>query len=80
MEHLPGDEPFKAAQDVLVAEPFCIAAFGVGPGLLMPAQPHHSDAMQGGVGLAIATPIQPVMPTVAGMSRVNQVDGWRQSG
>jgi hypothetical protein len=41
MEHLPGDEPFEAAQ------------------------PHHSDAMQGGIGLANATPIQPVMPTVA---------------
>jgi len=40
MEHLTGDEPFEAPEDVLVAEPFCLAAFSVGLGLLMPAQPH----------------------------------------
>ena len=65
MEHLPGDEPLEASQDVLVAQPFRLATFGVGLGLLMPAQPHHRDAMQGGIGLAIAAPVQPVMPSVA---------------
>jgi len=44
MEHFPGDEPLEAAQDVLVAEPFCFAPFGVGLGLLMPAQSHHGVA------------------------------------
>jgi len=65
IKRLPGEEPFEAAQDVLVAEPFCFAALGVGPNLLIPAQHHHSDAMRVGVGLAIATPIQPVMTAVA---------------
>ncbi len=66
MEHLPGDEPLEAAQDVLAAEPFCLAAFRVGLGLLMPPQSHHRDAMQGGIGLAIAAAVQAVMPSVAG--------------
>jgi hypothetical protein len=66
MEHLPGDEPLEAAQNVLVAEPFCLAAFGRGLGLLMPAQPHHSNAMQGGIGLPVAAPVLPVMSSVAG--------------
>jgi len=66
MEHLPGDEPLEAAQDVLVAQPFRLASFGVGLGLLMPAQPHHRDAMQSGIGLTIASPVEPVMPSVAG--------------
>ncbi len=65
MEHLPGYESLEAAQDVLVAEIFCLAAFRVGLGLLMPAQSHHRDAMQGGIGLAVAASVQPVMASVA---------------
>ena len=49
MEHLTGDEPLEAPEDVLVAEPFCLAPFGVGLGLLMPPKPHNRDAMQGGI-------------------------------
>ena len=49
MEHLPGDESLEAAQDVLVAEPFCLAPLGVGLGMLMPARSNHCDAMQGGI-------------------------------
>jgi hypothetical protein len=77
MEHLPGDEPLEAAQNVLVAEPFCLAAFGIGLGLLMPALPHHSNAMQSGIGLPVAAPVQPVMPSAAGagFQRAGTADG-----
>jgi len=40
-----GDEPLGAPEDALVAEPFCLAPFGLVLGLLMPAQPHNRDAM-----------------------------------
>ena len=81
MEHLTGNEPFEAAQDVLAAEPFCLAAFGVDLGLLMPAQPHHRDAMQAGIGLTVAAPVQPMMSLVAGagLQRAGTTDGRDRS-
>lgn len=38
-----------------VAQSFCLPVFGVGLGLLMPAQPHHRHAMQSGMGVAVAS-------------------------
>ena len=77
MEYLPGDAALDAAQAVFVAEPFYLARFGTGLGLLMPAQPHHSNAMLSGIGRPVAATVQPVMPSVtgAGLQRAGSADG-----
>ena len=54
VKHLAGNEPLKPAEDLLVAQSLSPAPFGVVPGGVVIAQPHHSDAMERSVGLAVA--------------------------
>ena len=54
------DVAFEAADGLAAGAALGVAARGVVDALLMDAQPHHGDAPQGLVGLAVAAAVEPV--------------------
>ena len=54
------DVAFEAADGLAAGAALGAAARGVVDALLMDAQPHHGDAPQGLVGLAVAAAVEPV--------------------
>jgi hypothetical protein len=59
-------------KDLLVAQTFTPAPFGVVPRGVVVSQPHNSDAMEGSIRLAVAATIES-MPT-----RVTRT-GWQRA-
>lgn len=72
MEHLASDEPIQTAEDLLVAQTFTPAPFGVVPRGVVVSQLYNSDAMECGIRLAVAARIES-MP--ASVSRT----GWQRT-
>ena len=60
MEDLPRNEPFQASHHLSLAAAFPHAPGRIGLGLLVPAQPYDSDAVEGAIGLAVAATIEAV--------------------
>ena len=59
VEYLPCNETFKAPHDLGFTSAFFHAARCIGFCLLVPSQPHNNNAMEGGIGLAVASSIAP---------------------
>jgi hypothetical protein len=68
VEYLPRNETFKAPHDLGFTSAFFHAACCIGFCLLVPSQPHNNHAMEGGIGLAVASSIE-LMPI--GFTRTN---------
>lgn len=69
LEHLPCNEPFQAAHDLSLAAAFPYAPSCPDLCLLVPAQPHDGDAVERGIGLAVATTIEAVPDGLARTGR-----------
>src|SRR4051812_2251419 len=57
---LAGDEPFEAADDLALRQSFSEALAEIGECRRMTAHADDHDTVEGGVGLPIATAVQPV--------------------
>src|SRR5665647_2612729 len=62
---LAGDVAFEAAHDFAFALALAGAAVDVGPGRLVVAHADKDDAVERGVGLAVAAPVEPVAVCLA---------------
>src|SRR5665647_968288 len=62
---LAGDVAFEAAHDLAFALALAGAAVNVGPGRLVVAHADEDDAVECGVGLAVAAPVGPVAVCLA---------------
>ena len=67
-EHLAGNEPFEATQDLRFREPLLRSVGGISLGLLIPSQPHHGDAVQSRIGLAVPSVPSPVQAMAVGLA------------
>ena len=59
-EHLASDVTLEAANDLCFGPPFAPAACHVGFRPIVMSEPDDYDSIEGGVRLAVATPIEPV--------------------
>jgi hypothetical protein len=72
---LSGDVLFEAADPLLLRRAFVCPSFGGGASACVPAQPTEHDAVEDGLGLAAAVPLEPVtdcFPDEAGMGATPQ--------
>ena len=65
-EDLASDIPFEAADDLAPGRSFSSAAVEVSLGVAIVAKPGQNDAIQGRIGLAVASAVQPVPVGLAG--------------
>ena len=59
-----GKETFEASNDLALGPVISGAAYDVGDGRLVELHPDDDGSIEGGVGLAVAAPIQPCRPVV----------------
>ena len=65
LERLAGHISFQTSHDFGGVEPFVSATCHVSAGLLMAAHPGEDYPVEGGVGLTVASPVQPVSSGLA---------------
>ena len=79
-ENLASDISFEAADNLGLAHSFPGAALHVCLGPILMTKPDHNDAIKSGIGLAVATAVEPMPVGLAGRSRYRIDPAERSEG